>query len=76
MSTDKILNQLDAELEIYPSMGDHRLYKFLFAIIGHEKKTIDFMINELGYKKYEANRIPYQIEYRKKRYQQSKINSS
>lgn len=67
-----VKEKLMTELEI-TSMGNNRLFKFVNSILKDIDLTKQFLQTE-GYAKWEVNKIEYSINYRKMRYQLSKLN--
>lgn len=50
------------------NMGDIRIFKYVYSIVGSVEKTKDFLIKE-GYAKWEVNKIERDIQYKAKRYE-------
>lgn len=64
---DVLLKKLMIELE-FDNMGDVRLYKWINYYLNDHDKVTEFMINKLGFKRYQVNRIYRAINLRKQRY--------
>lgn len=64
---DVLLKKLMIELE-FDNMGDFRLYKWINYYLNDHDKVTEFMINKLGFKRYQVNRIYRSINLRKQRY--------
>lgn len=68
MSVDLVLKKLNTESN-YKRMGDHRKFKFVLVHLNSTDAVISFFIEVLKYKRYQANKIAYNVEYEKTRYQ-------
>lgn len=75
MQESILLKKLTTELEVN-TMGDNRKFKFIYQHLGCIDLTIKFFIETLGYKPWQANKIKYNIIYRKTIYQNQKLNTS
>ena len=75
MQETVLLNKLNAELEIN-RLGEHRKFKFINAHLKDDQKTTDFLVEILGYKRWQANQISYSIRHRKNAYHTQKLNTS
>lgn len=60
------------ELE-FDNIGDVRLYKWINYYLNDHDKVTEFMINKLGFKLYQVNKIRYNIDYRRKIYRERGI---
>lgn len=67
MPVEVILSKLNAELR-QKRIGDHRKFKFLMMHLNDRQETINFFIDVLNYKKYQANKVAYNVNYAKNRY--------
>ncbi|CDR30666.1 Uncharacterised protein [Acholeplasma oculi] len=68
MSVDLVLKKLHSENK-FNYMGDHRKFKFLLMHLNSTDLVINFFIEILKYKRYQANKIAYNVKYEKIRYQ-------
>lgn len=67
MSFEKIKTKLDTELEGC-HFGDLRKFKFIHMHLNSKEETVKFFVTVLNYKKWQANKIAYDHEYKKQRY--------
>jgi len=67
MSVDVVLKKLNTESN-YKRMGDHRKFKFVLVHLNSMDLVINFFIEVLKYKRYQANKIAYNVVYRKAYY--------
>lgn len=58
------------------NLGDTRIFNLAKSFIGDKEKTIDFMVNELGYELWYINKIIYIQEYNRKQYLLTKASAS
>lgn len=68
MSTDLVLTKLNEELRVN-KLGDHRKFKFILMHLNDVNQTINFFIEILKYKRYQACKVAYNVQYSKIRYQ-------
>lgn len=53
----------------YLNYGKCRTYKYVLSELNNDPESADkFMIEQLGYKKYQVSRIKHAIRYRKERW--------
>lgn len=67
MSFAVVKARLDSELEVN-KLGDLRKFKFILSELHSLELTISFFILVLKYKKWQANKIAYDLEYKKRIY--------
>lgn len=72
MQETVLINKLYAELEVN-KLGEHRKFKFINEHLKDDQKTIDFLVDFLGYKRWQANQIAYSIQHRKNAYHKKKL---
>lgn len=75
MSDERVLLILKTESEVN-RIGDHRRFKIIMVHLGSVSATVNFLINVLNYKKWFANKIAYNVDYRAKYYQRCKALKS
>lgn len=71
MSNEILMSKLMTELE-FTSMGDHRKFKFIKTHLDSVHATVRFLIEALNYKRWQANKVAYNVRYRKLYYQRQK----
>lgn len=71
MSDDRLVMILKTESEIN-RIGDHRRFKIIKNHLGSVGDTVHFLINVLNYKKWLANKIAYNVNYRAEYYRKNR----
>lgn len=71
MSEDRVLVILQTESELR-RIGDHRRFKIIKSHLGSVGDTVNFLINVLNYKKWFANKIAYNVNYRAAYYRKNR----
>lgn len=64
---ETVKQKLIAEKEV-TNLGPLRTFKFVLSHLNSKNETILFLIDVLNFKKWEANKTAYFVEYEKKRY--------
>lgn len=67
-----LIAKVKSEIQASKSMGNIRLFKFIKNILGTKEATKQFLLSQ-GFKNWEVNKIVYDINYKKIRYNRSKI---